>query len=195
MSVISIHAPHAGSDAKNQRRCPRNTISIHAPHAGSDAEAGRAPGECLYFNPRSPCGERRQDVTTEMTDSGFQSTLPKRGATEVQSPYLQSDEISIHAPHAGSDQFVFHRFFSEQNFNPRSPCGERHLQRIIGASFRQFQSTLPMRGATCNLVCVAYHGLGFQSTLPMRGATGLSLEGVTRNVISIHAPHAGSDSN
>ena len=33
-------------------------ISIHAPHAGSDHKAGNNTNKELYFNPRSPCGER-----------------------------------------------------------------------------------------------------------------------------------------
>ena len=77
-----------------------------------------------------------------------------------------------------------------------------------------FQSTLPMRGATttrCSTTGIRI----FQSTLPMRGATLLKEVGVNvadfnprspcgerpgrarmtadRRVISIHAPHAGSD--
>ena len=56
------------------------------------------------------------------------------------------------------------------DFNPRSPCGERrgHLSRI--KPFQQFQSTLPVRGAT-----------------PPRSFLSLS------RMISIHAPRAGSD--
>ena len=35
-----------------------------------------------------------------------------------------------------------------QYFNPRSPCGERLIRRIQSADEIQFQSTLPVRGAT-----------------------------------------------
>ena len=80
--VISIHAPHAGSDIYNNVDYAAHVISIHAPHAGSDATELEkiAYGELfqstlpmrgathprsleftdnLNFNPRSPCGERR----------------------------------------------------------------------------------------------------------------------------------------
>ncbi len=57
--VISIHAPHAGSDVGNLIQQITNTISIHAPHAGSDTFSKKALASCLDFNPRSPCGERR----------------------------------------------------------------------------------------------------------------------------------------
>ena len=56
------------------------------------------------------------------------------------------------------------------DFNPRSPCGERHLAKDFSVDRLQFQSTLPMRGATKS---------GFQEPY--------------RCPISIHAPHAGSD--
>ena len=58
----------------------------------------------------------------------------------------------------------------KRNFNPHSPCGERRD------------------------VCPSGDGYySFQSTLPMRGATRLIKSHITRSVISIHTPHAGSD--
>ena len=56
----------------------------------------------------------------------FQSTLPMRGATEADTVSEFPDEISIHAPHAGSDL----------------------LTGIVAGIATKFQSTLPMRGAT-----------------------------------------------
>ena len=82
-SSISIHAPRAGSDEKRVllRGAPGD-ISIHAPRAGSDGitavckyylcifqstlpvRGATISGRRMlpldfYFNPRSPCGERR----------------------------------------------------------------------------------------------------------------------------------------
>ena len=37
-ALISIHAPHAGSDALEAAGYTVIEISIHAPHAGSDSE-------------------------------------------------------------------------------------------------------------------------------------------------------------
>ena len=104
--VISIHAPHAGSDIYNNVDYAAHVISIHAPHAGSDATelekiaygelfqstlpmrgATRNPADLHHsdpdFNPRSPCGER-----LNKSDS------------------FAWVRISIHAPHAGSDKKV-----------------------------------------------------------------------------------------
>ena len=56
------------------------------------------------------------------------------------------------------------------DFNPRSPCGERLVK--AGVLDRQKQ---------------------FQSTLPVWGATKLMTSNVSGNYISIHAPRVGSD--
>ena len=125
-AMISIHAPHAGSDtsfsktntfvggfqstlpmrgatSKTSGLCGLFAISIHAPHAGSDCPGFSNIGFNQYFNPRSPCGERRPWMGRRKTGRNFnprspcgerpgnilnegkfcifQSTLPMRGAT------------------------------------------------------------------------------------------------------------------
>ena len=56
------------------------------------------------------------------------------------------------------------------NFNPRSPCGERPTTAEELYNAMQFQSTLPVRGATPSGAGNT-NACGFQSTLPVRGAT------------------------
>ena len=101
-------------------------ISIHAPRAGSDAAMGDKNETKLYFNPRSPCGERRQPFGAALIEPVFQSTLPVRGATRYVFVLYTVPIISIHAPRAGSDGRLRRESIS--------PC--------------VFQSTLPVRGAT-----------------------------------------------
>ena len=145
----------------------------------------------------------------------FQSTLPMRGATgwngrgqaastiSIHTPHAGSDSlsapakavkiisihtphagsdlgdagggrrpiISIHTPHAGSDSQRQAGTVFAGNFNPHSPCGERLIFHLWHGSVFVFQSTLPMRGATIT---------GIKTSLAMK--------------ISIHTPHAGSDS-
>ena len=55
------------------------------------------------FNPRSPCGERRDLSAIGSSEQIFQSTLPVRGATHFSMFEPLSQYISIHAPRAGSD--------------------------------------------------------------------------------------------
>ena len=81
----------------------------------------------------------------------FQSTLPVRGATfhpqvaalrrgiSIHAPRAGSDvmpgdwrmdgKISIHAPRAGSDESEPYYSDAVIDFNPRSPCGERPVQK------------------------------------------------------------------
>ena len=146
-------------------------ISIHAPRVGSDIHSA-----CL-----------------SKSIAAFQSTLPVWGATilDIQKPPKRS--ISIHAPRVGSDGAfssdpslwpIFQSTLPvwgatkidldtntlEYNFNPRSPCGERHQQTGVAKDDRKFQSTLPVWGAT--------------------------IEGDASDLggnISIHAPRVGSD--
>ena len=100
---ISIHAPLTGSDHCKAVTCRFKEISIHAPLTGSDIFGFNFVLSSLYFNPRSPYGERlrRMLVFAPVTNFNprspygerpgigisppfsrkFQSTLPLRGAT------------------------------------------------------------------------------------------------------------------
>ena len=101
----------------------------------------------------------------------FQSTLPARGATDAENPADFVELISIHAPRTGSDVRARGRQADPDDFNPRSPHGER-----LGSPPAQL------------------HQDGqFQSTLPARGATELALRVLQILYISIHAPRTGSD--
>ena len=75
------------------------------------------------------------DVKHEAVLKIFQSTLPMRGATPRRKDAEAALRISIHAPHAGSDQGLGVKTNDKRYFNPRSPCGERHqIGRIVLAS-------------------------------------------------------------
>ena len=62
----------------------RPLISIHAPHARSDAGRLSPNGNRGYFNPRSSCEERQMANLLAAAASQFQSTLLMRGATSGQ---------------------------------------------------------------------------------------------------------------
>ena len=148
----------------------------------------------------------------------FQSTLPTRGATlqqlqvqhrwwiSIHAPHEGSDEfshtvdrldeISIHAPHEGSDRGTEGGKLMAKWISIHAPHeGSDGAERFVWPIAKQFQSTLPTRGATprqsgmqmaisnfnprsprgerpvlyCFLLCQSK----FQSTLPTRGATSL----------------------
>ena len=150
--------------------CPDHLISIHAPRVGSDMLIPRLKFMRRYFNPRSPCGERRKIlfmvpkssyfnprspcgerpimlVDGKVVDK-FQSTLPVWGATNRSGQAGSQLFISIHAPRVGSDG---------------------------------------------NLPVFHFRLLVFQSTLPVWGATGQTAHIGMCGAISIHAPRVGSD--
>ena len=109
---------------------------------------------------------RASDATMRL----FQSTLLMRGATLSRAEHKPSPGISIHAPHARSDDCGLCGLPACRYFNPRSSCEERR-GRVLQEG----------------LILI------FQSTLLMRGATAIDAMLDDGHVISIHAPHARSD--
>ena len=124
-------------------------ISIRAPLAGSDMPY--------------PVWRRR--------NSKFQSALPLRGATQQRVPRPAVPNISIRAPLAGSDPYRVHRAPGYSNFNPRSPCGERHAYLGIQAICYLISIRAPLAGSDPPYPSGCVDMLIFQSALPLRGAT------------------------
>ena len=128
-----------------------------------------------YFNPRSPHGERPRAQRWNRLVEIFQSTLPAWGATRMTSSRSDgASAISIHAPRMGSDHASCgveqaHRRFQStlpawgatltnvaiscgnENFNPRSPHGERQRKvtilsiRIIDFAQKVYHKTVLLR--------------------------------------------------
>ena len=101
--------------------------------------------------------------------------------------------ISIHAPRGGSDCLCIIAVYAVANFNPRSPWGERlALVDIWTVSPGNFNPRSPWgeRLAGINVTLTASE---FQSTLPVGGATLAAGDASVLAVISIHAPRGGSD--
>jgi len=191
--MVSIHAPRAGSDVNRDNRGRRIDVSIHAPRAGSDRLLRPVTAGVRRFNPRPPCGERRI-VTYDAVDSGqvsihapragsdaagcwpvlsrpgFQSTPPVRGATPRPRSAAAAPTCFNPRPPCGERRSSLSWVSRHLCFNPRPPCGERRILFEFLFLLSQFQSTPPVRGATCRRCRRATHHL-----------------------VSIHAPRAGSD--
>ena len=171
---ISIHAPRAGSDCEARPRYGLTAISIHAPRAGSDRRHLLPCDNIHYFNPCSPCGERRTQPYCSGTPEDISIHAPRAGSDQCTKGDMYEQTISIHAPRAGSDDTHQELRPRRPDFNPCSPCGERLttssalLDRLI------FQSMLPVRGATAGKAGVNIRLIQFQSMLPVRGATAKS---------------------
>ena len=147
----------------------------------------------MDFNPRSPWGERLlQNCPLTVPNWYFNPRSPWGERLAGKASTHSTSVISIHAPRGGSDHRYYQKPCHAQHFNPRSPWGERHA-KVADHFFRdEFQSTLPVGGATCGRH--SYHYVGqFQSTLPVGGATRFCSITVLGRRISIHAPRGGSD--
>jgi len=128
--------------------------------------------------------------------------------------YQLASVISIHAPRGGSDGLCLSPNKEPSNFNPRSPWGERpfHSSNSFNASYfnprspwgerrrhlfapvspSQFQSTLPVGGATLLRVFTS-SSMYFNPRSPWgERLVPLVLDGFAID-ISIHAPRGGSD--
>ena len=116
-----------------------------------------------------------------------------RGATLTLEDKAQLWLISIHAPHARSDQFLVLDIIKILPFQSTLLMRGATRQRQHRRHSSQFQSTLLMRGATRCYYPSCHHSNKFQSTLLMRGATKRHPKPGKTLCISIHAPHARSD--
>ena len=100
--------------------------------------------------------------------------------------------ISIHAPRGGSDVTLHASAPVTAYFNPRSPWGERLSVWIRVGKTANFNPRSPWgeRPKTCLLSIFICE---FQSTLPVGGATTSACKLRCNRCISIHAPRGGSD--
>ena len=172
VAQISTHAPRTGSDYSRVRQAsPAQRFQPTLPARGATIPGGAVYPRRKDFNPRSPHGERLQRGEVRPVTGQFQPTLPARGATRI----------------------AWNSKTARSYFNPRSPHGERHQHtarqkkwRVISTHAprtgsdhhgrnrhprREFQPTLPARGATCTRFMWAMLFSPFQPTLPARGAT------------------------
>ena len=150
----------------------------------------------INFNPRSPWGERLFNLCVFYCICKFQSTLSVRRATRGYNRlHQESIIISIHALREESDLLdVDSNSYSDINFNPRSPWGERlseevKLKQAPTISIHALREESDQVRQSTGLLTVI-----FQSTLSVRRATLNDSTAVKLlNDISIHALREESD--
>ena len=171
---ISTHAPRTGSDPARRDWCSKwksrfqptlpargatgctaenpfvAVISTHAPRTGSDTlRCNKSAARRISTHaPRTGSDSTVQHVRKVLLR--FQPTLPARGATRCRACAAEIMD----------------------DFNPRSPHGERLIRERKRVVPKEFQPTLPARGATCTR-CEECQEAAFQPTLPARGATAM----------------------
>ena len=233
--------PVWGATERERLTSRRQKISIHAPRVGSDPLLNIINYFHCDFNPRSPCGERQQEKQKYKRIYEISIHAPRVGSDNVAINKKTDKQENFNPRSPCGERLWWHFFYvifvgyfnprspcgerrragaanlpQAKNFNPRSPCGERPQNVPVVKNQREFQSTLPVWGATIDSV-ERFFGNLFQSTLPVWGATPLTLsaadvqldnfnprspcgerrdwEQLTRiiRLISIHAPRVGSD--
>ena len=148
-ALISIHAPHAGSDSLVRLIKPQQTADFNPRSPCGERPAARgADHKWPDFNPRSPCGERPTAALFGYSPAVFQSTLPMRGATNALWRAFRFTRYFNPRSPCGERLWYNKDKQKELYFNPRSPCGERQYRPGFSGAPGRFQSTLPMRGAT-----------------------------------------------
>ena len=143
---ISIHAPLAGNDKVRKYTYAMDAISIHAPLAGNDLAYRGDTRRSANFNPRSPCGERLLASQWRAHSLLFQSTLPLRGTTETSKLTAQNLIFQSTLPLRGTTYMFGYRACQNFYFNPRSPCGERPVQRLSGPVGHGISIHAPLAG-------------------------------------------------
>ena len=126
---ISIHALLAESDQRAQAGSRHNTAFLSTLSLRRATDTGmRHQRMGGYFYPRSPCGERRQSWQAACTLTGISihallaesdcwKPLPQTAATQF---------LSTLSLRRATMKTTRKQYIREQNFYPRSPCGERH---------------------------------------------------------------------
>ena len=149
---------------------------------------------CVYFYPRSPCGERHfTGYVCRLLEKHFYPRSPC-GERRVGLVLAYNNcEISIHALLAESDGFGPAWLAPGAYFYPRSPCGERHWQDTRNYLMTYFYPRSPCgeRLGISACMCITLHI--FLSTLSLRRATVPQQENGQAATISIHALLAESD--
>ena len=83
----------------------------------------------------------------------------------------------------------------KQNFNPRSPHGERRPPPPLETDTQAISTHAPRTGSDRAVIPSSAIAGTFQPTLPARGATSVHLTEIRFPEISTHAPRTGSDTS
>ena len=171
---ISIHAPRVGRDhrvwvltldghgfqstrpvwgATSSLLCRKlfGSISIHAPRVGRDMLRCFLPQAGIHFNPRAPCGARRQDRSMRLSSRIFQSTRP-RGARQVKNfSFLAFFPFQSTRPRGARLKKAYHIGISCK-FQSTRPRGARPCLLLLRHADAQISIHAPAWGATCSCV-------------------------------------------
>ena len=114
------------------------------------------------------------------------------GSDDIITVIRNNIKISIHAARVGSDVSPSPAPSSPRDFNPRCPCGQRLIYRLMAGMTSYFNPRCPC-GQRLRFLVKNQEFCVFQSTLPVWAATAIEGNMGMSIVISIHAARVGSD--
>ena len=145
--------PVWGATSSQHYLLRQSSISIHAPRVGRDLRCGERLGARINFNPRAPCGARREVELVAGVVLKFQSTRPVWGATpQKPPPPIKTNRFQSTRPVWGATSQRCSSRKPQTNFNPRAPCGARLYRIVDGPCIKQdFNPRAPCgaRPASC----------------------------------------------
>ena len=152
---ISTHAPRTGSDAVSHGAILQIRISTHAPRTGSDVNGFNTEARSLYFNPRSPHGERRASVRRKNSVQQISTHAPRTGSDhEHPHPKEPESPISTHAPRTGSDSPPKPRRCARTDISTHAPrTGSDHIDITI-AGVRKISTHAPRTGSDARFIAI-----------------------------------------
>ena len=190
---ISIHAPRVGSDIKPRlffvaKKLFQSTLPVWGATLAVPVFADTSP-----FQSTLPVWGATRSVFRRLQARWISIHAPRVGSDFAEKTWDYAVRISIHAPRVGSDQPLtsYNRATDEfqstlpvwgatlttiirapplNNFNPRSPCGERQKRVFYRPCDRHFNPRSPCGERRKKMV-----------------------DSITEVWISIHAPRVGSD--
>ena len=123
-------------------------VSIHAPNEGSDSSACSSMPDIFLFQSTLPMKGATQPPCIWSVGYNVSIHAPNEGSDgQGLQPYKYSS-VSIHAPNEGSDSFVNPPWVAALvSIHAPNEGSDLSIARME-ASFKMFQSTLPMKGAT-----------------------------------------------
>ena len=131
-----------------EERTRRSHFNPRSPHGERPPPFPHTIRARRYFNPRSPHGERRRGDDAHLVADVISTHAPRTGSDDLLRLRVFFFAISTHAPRTGSDSRDRPDARTVRDFNPRSPHGERPSKGVAFVSLKEFQPTLPARGAT-----------------------------------------------
>ena len=171
--------------------CNENPGAFQSPRPlrGATCRGRRTTWRFCHFNPRAPCGARRDGAVVRLVQPRFQPTRPLRGATAL--PFrayalvifqptrplrgatdtipcrIPVTSISIHAPLAGRDNWRFMLSMPPSRISTHAPLvGRDSLMPRRCCTMSKFQPTRPLRGATLSISFVWRSRFNFNPRAP-----------------------------